>query len=313
MAETRTLPSLISQWGRSLPVLVMPPGSKVILAVIIAIAGWEIGLNMPYAVSDILAVRAMSAVAMGVASGEIDWQVAFSALYSTLKAMPSPSAPAVISAIVTATALLLAAGGWINTSLALAQGQEPDEATWWRGVRRSWISTLWFLIIFGLAFAAIGLTSIAGTAVLRGVVTGALTAGMPTMLAAGGVLTMVFLSLFGAFYGIAVNSLTGIVAIAEPQTPFLRMPGRARRIFKAANGWQFLRQLSLVLTVWVLLKTMAYQLVIPFSPVTAPFGQMVSAGGALLFALLTAGDGLLLLLAIMFATQTYLLGMRKDS
>jgi hypothetical protein len=313
LAESRSLMSMLSLWGRNLPVLVMPPGSSILLAGIIALAGWEIGLNMPYAVSDILAVRSMGAVALGVATGDTGWQQAFSAIYATLKAMPSPSTPAVASAIVTATVLLVAAGGWINTSLALIRGETPSESTWWQGVQRSWVSTLWFLILFGMAFAAIGLSAIAGTAVLRGAVTGTLAAGAPTMLAAGGALAMFFLSFIGAFYGIAVTSLTGIVAIAEPHTPFLKLPSRARRIFKAGDGWQFLRQLSLALSVWIVLKTLAYQLVIPFAPIAEPFGQVASVGGAVLYAMLTAGDGLVLLLAILLASRTYLHGKERVS
>ncbi|MNX31108.1 hypothetical protein D3C86_612850 [compost metagenome] len=308
MAESRTLMSLFSLWGRNLPTLVMPPGSAVLLAAIIAIAGWEIGLNMPYAVSDILAVRSMGTVAFGVATGDTSWQQAFSAIYSTLKAMPTPSTPAVASAIILATTLLVAAGGWIRTSLALVQGEDPTETTWWQGVQRSWVSTLWFLILAGMAFTAIGISAIAGTAVLRGVVTGTLSAGTPTFLAAGGALVMFFVSTVGALYGISVTSLTGIVAIAEPRTPFLKLPGRARRIFKAADGWAFLRQLSLLLSLWVVLKTLAYQLVIPFAPVAEPFTQAASAGGAVLYALLTVGDGLFLLLAILLAAKTYLHG-----
>ena len=83
MAESRSLMSMVNLWGRNLPTLVMPPGSAVILAGIIAIAGWEIGLNMPYAVSDILAVRAMGKVAWEVATGATGWQQAFSAIYAT--------------------------------------------------------------------------------------------------------------------------------------------------------------------------------------------------------------------------------------
>lgn len=305
--------SLLSLWGRNLPKLAMPPGSSVILAGIIAVAGWEIGLNMPYAVSDILAVRSMGSVAMGLASGDTGWQQAFSAIYSTLKAMPDPSMPAVASAIVTATILLVAMGGWISTSLTLLQGEAPSEATWWQGVRRSWASTLWLLILVGAAFASVGATAIAGTVVLRGAVTGSLAPGMPLLLAAGTTLSLLFLTLIAAFYGLAVTSLTGIVAIAEPQTPFFRLPGRARRIFKAANGWQFLRRLSLILSAWLIVKTLAYQLVVPFAPVAQPFTQAVSAGGAVLYALLTIGDGLFLLLSILLASQTYQFGKSKVS
>ena len=311
MAESRSLMSLVSLWGRNLPTLAMPPGSSVLLAVIIAVAGWEIGLNMPYTVSDILAVRTMGSVAVGVASGDTSWQQAFSAIYSTLKAMPSPSTPAVVSAIVMATALLVAAGGWINTSLALVKGEAPSETTWWQGVARSWISTLWFLILFGMAFVAIGLSAVAGAAVLRGAVTGTLSAGMPTLLAAGGALAMFFVSMITAFYGLAVTSLTGIVAIAEPKTPFLGLPTRAFQIFKAGHGWRFLRQLSVVVGLWFVLKTAAYQLVIPFGPVAQPFTQAVSAAGALLYTLLTVGDGLVFLLAILMAARTYLQGLEK--
>jgi hypothetical protein len=311
LAESRSLMSMLNLWGRNLPTLVMPPGSAVLLAVIIAIAGWEIGLNMPYAVSDILAVRSMATVALGVATGDTSWQQAFSAIYATLKAMPSPSNPAVASAIMTATALLVAAGGWINVSLGLIQGESPSEKAWWQGVRRSWISTLWFLILFGMAFLLIGTSAVAGTAVLRGAVTGTLAAGAPTLLAAGGALAFFFLSFVAAFYGIAVTSLTGVVAIAEPQTPFLQLPHRARRIFKAANGWHFLRQVSLAVGIWFLVKTLAYQLVIPFAPVAEPFTQAVSAFGAVLYALLTVGDGLVLLLAILLAARTYLHGREK--
>jgi hypothetical protein len=283
----------------------------VLLAVIIAIAGWEIGLNMPYAVSDILAVRSMATIALGMATGDTGWQQAFSAIYATLKAMPSPSNPAVASAIMTATALLVAAGGWINISLGLIQGEPPSETTWWQGVKRSWISTLWFLILFGMAFLLIGASAIAGTAVLRGAMTGTLAAGAPTLLAAGGALALFFLSFMTAFYGIAVTSLTGVVAIAEPQTPFLQLPQRAHRIFKAADGWHFLRQVSLAVGVWFVLKTLLYQLVIPFAPVPAPFTQAVSALGAVLYTLLTVGDGLVLLLAILLAARTYLHGREK--
>lgn len=311
MAEPRSLMSLLALWGRNLPVLVRPPGSSGLLAAIIAIAGWEIGLNMPYAVSDILAVRSMSTVAWSVAHGDTGWQQAFSALYSTLKAMPSPSTPAVASAVIMATILLIAAGGWINTSLSLVRGESPSESTWWQGIQRSWISTLWFLIIFGMAFGALGASAVAGTAVLRGAMTGTLTAGTTTLLASAGALAMMGIAVLGSFYGIAVTSLTGIVAIAEPQTPFIRLPGRARRIFKAANGWHFLRQLSLALTAWILLKTLAYQFVIPFAPIAQPFSQAVSAGGALLYTALTIGDGLFMLLAILMAAQTYLHGKQK--
>lgn len=313
MAESRSLMSLMSLWGRNLPTLAMPPGSSVLLAGIIAVTGWEIGLNMPYAVSDILAVRSMGAVALGVATGDSSWQQAFSAIYGTLKAMPSPSTPAVASAILLATIMLIAAGGWINTSLALLKGETPSEKTWWRGVTRSWISTLWFLILFGMAFALIGLSALLGTVVLRGAVTGTLAPGAPTLLASGAALAMFFVSFMGAFYGIAVTSLSGIVAIAEPRTPFLKIPARAFRVFKAANGWRFLRQLSLAIGLWVVLKTLAYQLVIPFAPVAEPFTQAVSAGGAVLYTLLTVGDGLVLLLAILLASGTYLHGQEKAS
>lgn len=312
MADSRSLMSMLALGGRHLPTLVMPPGSAILLAGIIALAGWEIGLNMPYTVSDILAFRSMGAVAVGVATGDTGWQHGLSAIYATLKALPSPSRPAILSAIFTATALLIGAGGWINTALSLIQGRDADEATWWQGVRRSGISTLWFLIIFSLAFAAIGISAVAAGMVLRSVVTGVLPAGIPAMLASGGAIALLIASFAGACYGIAVTSLTGVVAIAEPQTPFLRLPLRARRLFKVADGWRFLRQFSLVITGWVIVKALAYQLMIPFAPVAQPFSKAVSAGGALLYTVLTIGDGLVLLLGILWAARTYVHGLQKE-
>jgi hypothetical protein len=226
LTESRSLLSLFSLWRRNLPTLAVPPGSIGLIAGLIAVAGWEIGLNMPYAIADILAVRSMGAIASGLASGSTGWQEALSAIYATLKAMPSPSTPAVVSAVVTATVLLTAAGGWINTCLTLLQSGRPSEAVWWQGVKRSWVSTLWLLILFGLAFAAVGASSMVGAAVVKGAVTGALPAGWPALLASGGAMALLFTSLAGAFYGIAVTSLTGIVAIAEPQTPFRNSPPR---------------------------------------------------------------------------------------
>lgn len=306
-----SLMSLVALWARNLPTLVKPPGSSLLLALLITVAGLEIGLNMPYTVSDILAVRTMGMVAMGVANGDTSWQQAFSAIYTTLKAMPSPSAPAVGSAIALATAVLVGAGGWINTSLALIQGKAPSESTWKQGVRRSWVSTLWFLILFGFAFSVVGASAAAGAAVLRGALMGALAPGQPTMLAAAGALTMFFVSMAVAFYGLAVTSLTGIVAIAEPETSFFRVPIRAYQVFKTAKGWRFLRQLGLVLGLWFAAKTAAYQLVIPFAPIASWYSLVVSAAGAIFYTMLTIGDGLVFLLAILMASRTYLQGLKS--
>lgn len=311
MAESRSLMSVLALWSRNLPTLMIPPGSTGLVAAIVAVAGWEIGLNMPYTVADILAVRSVGAIAQGLVSGESNAIQALQALYSTLKALPEPSIPAVISAILMATILLAGAGGWINTSLALVRGETPDAGRWWAGVKRSWISTLWFLILFGLAFGAMGASTLLSTAVVRGAMLGSIASGMPTILAAVGCLSLLGLTFAGACYGIAVTSLTGVVAIAEPRTPFLKLPLRARRVFLAGHGWSFLRQLSVAMTAWIVLKGALYQLIVPFSPVKPPFDQVASAGGALLYSLLTLGDGLVLLLAILLAARTYHHGSRE--
>jgi hypothetical protein len=72
-----------------------------------------------------------------------------------------------------------------------------------------------------------------------------------------------------------------------------------------------LRQLSIALSSWVVIKFLAYQAVVPFAPVPEPFGRLVSAGGAVLYTLLTLGDGLVFLLAILLAARTYVHGSQK--
>lgn len=277
---------------RNVGVLLHPPGASPYIALMLAIAGLEVGLNAPYAIAETLAVRTLARDGVG-------------AFMAAVQGMPEPSRPALASALILLALCLFTLGGWINTAYALAQGRSPRAADWHAGILHSGRAIFWIGVVATGVLAVVGGTGtlVAGTvrAWLSGTL-GAGWAGLAWPMASGAAF---MLALVSGLYVLGASVIMGVVAVVEPETRFLRIPMRSRAIFKAAEGGNYLTKMGALLVGWLMVKLALMQLAIPLEPVPAPLGRLISIAGSVLHGALMFGDGLVALVGIVLAVLMY--------
>ncbi len=285
---------------RNAGVLLHPPGASPYVALVLAIAGFEVGFNAPYAIAETLAVRTL-------------WRDGVAAFVAAVQGMPDPSRPAVTTALLLLTLLLFTVGGWINTAHALVQDRAPRPEDWNDGVLHSGRAIFWF----GAVASVVGGT-LAGLALLlaqsvRAWLAGGLGdgwSGLALPMAAGGGF---LLAVVAGLYVLSASVMMGVVAVVEPQTRFLSIPARSRAVFKAAKGGSFFSKMGCLVLGWYAAKLLLMQLTIPFAPVTAPWGRIISIAGSVLHGALMFGDGLVALVGVVLAVQLYHRGAKRLS
>lgn len=278
--------------------LLHPAGSSPYLAAIIAIAGFEIGLNTPYTVAEALAIRSL--MVEGVEP-----------FVSALKSVPDPSNAALGSAVMLAILCLFTLGGWINVSFALQRSEEPSAGVWHEGIRQSGRALFWLGLVGTLVIIAIGGVGGVAAGILKAWLEGYLGLGWSALALPIAASSVLMLTVAAGMYVLATSYLMGVVAVVEPTTRFWQIPKRSRELFQAADGWQFFWKLTPLLLGWLFMKLALLQLIIPFQPLSGLMSRVASVFGAIVNSSLTLGDGLVLLLGIWWAVQSYVEGLEK--
>lgn len=283
---------------RNAGVLLHPPGASPFLALILAVAGFEVGLNAPGAIAETLALRTLAREGVG-------------AFMAALQGMPEPSRPALVSALVLLALCLFTLGGWINTIHALSKGQSPRAEDWNSGLLNSGRAIFWIGVVALLVLAAlVGAGALAiGTA--RAWLAGTLGEGTMALawpMASGGAF---MLTLLAGLYALGASVIMGVVAVVEPETRFLQIPVRSQAVFKAADGGSYFTKMGGLLVAWFALKLALLQLTIPFQPVPAPWGRVIAIAGSVVHGALMLGDGLVALVGIVLAVQMYQRGVTR--
>lgn len=273
-------------------VLLHPPGASPYVALIVAIAGFEVGLNTPYTVAETLAVRSFLTDGLG-------------AFLAALRGIPDPSSGAIASASLLALVCLFSLGGWINVALALVRGEEPTSETWRAGIMQSGRAIFWLGLFGSLVLLGVGGVGALSAWTLRASFIGTLGDGWSSSGLPMATVAAFALSLCVGGYALASTSLMGVVAVAEPQTRFLAIPARSREVFAASNSGRFCSRMALVLAGWFAVKLALYQLIIPFKPLPGNLSDVLSVAGSVLNGMLTFGDGMVALVAIVLAVQIY--------
>ncbi|HBN08585.1 MAG TPA: hypothetical protein DD435_08015 [Cyanobacteria bacterium UBA8530] len=269
-----------------------PPGSEWCLGIIIALAGWEVGLNSPYDISDVLLIGNTLRNLWG---GE-NPVMAFRALSQGLFDGPIPSLPAVASSLTLLAILVLSLGGWIMAAFRVAADCPVEEKTWQSGVFGNFrlvgyfLSTSFLLLFLSFSGGALG-AFLLKTAFERHPLSG--------LYGMGGLFVLVFTAGL-VLYGAATATMGGFVAIAETKTPFLQLYPRGRRIFLKADGWDTFGSLAMLALLWAFLKTALSYFLLPL-----PVAVAIARGLGIL------GDGIFLLLTLLAAATLYQEGARK--
>lgn len=286
------LRSAIGLSYRKAGVLLHPPGASPYLALMLAVAGFEVGFNAPYTIAETLALRTLLTGGIGP-------------FFAALKALPEPTRPAMVSALVLAGLCLFTFGGWINTAHALVGKAEPEPQDWSRGLARSWRALFWAGLAGGVSLVLLGGLGVASAGLIRAWSMGALGGGWQASALPWGVTSAFIVALLVGVYAQVFTFLAAIVAVAEPGTRLMRLPGRTWALFRWASIERFLPRTGVLLLGWFVLKSTLLQLSIPFQPLSGRWGELLSIGGALLNGLLMAGDGAIVLVTVVFAAQLY--------
>lgn len=283
---------------RNAGVLLHPPGASPYVALLLAIAGFEVGFNAPYAIAETLAVRTL-------------WRDGVGAFIAAVQGMPDPSRPAITTALLLLTLLLFTVGGWVKTAHALVQGRSPRPEDWNEGVLNSGRAIFWVGAVATLVGVVIGGLGLLLSEAVRAWLTGGLGEGwigLAWPMAAGAVF---MLAVLAGLYVLSTSAIMGVVAVVEPETRFLRIPARSREVFKAANGWSYFTKMGFLMLGWVAVKLVLMQLTIPLAPVSAPWGRIISIVGSVLHGALMFGDGLVALVGVVLAVQMYHRGAKR--
>lgn len=281
-------------------VLLHPPGASPYVALLLAIAGFEVGFNAPYAIAETLAVRTLAREGVG-------------AFIAAVQGMPDPSRPALTSALLLLTLCLFTIGGWINTAHALVQGRSPRDEDWHNGVLHSGRAIFWIGAVATLVGAVLAGFGLVVSGAVRSWLAGGLGdgwVGLAWPMAAG---AGFMLALVAGLYVLGTSVIMGVVAVVEPETRFFRIPVRSRAVFKAADGSNYLWKMGMLTLGWVGVKLVLMQLTIPLGPVAAPWGRVISILGSVLHGALMFGDGLVALVGIVLAVQMYHRGSQRLS
>ncbi|HEY9898274.1 MAG TPA: hypothetical protein V6D00_03750 [Pantanalinema sp.] len=286
------LRSAIALTLRQAGVLLHPPGASPYLALMIAVAGFEVGFNTPYTIAETLAVRTLAT----------DGPAAF---FAAIQAVPDPSRPALGSALALAGLCLLTFGGWLNTAHALSRGEEPTPEVWHGGMASSGRALFWLGLAGLVAIVLIGGLGAASAGLIKAASMGALGDGWQAHVLPWGVTSAFIALVLVGVYALVFAFLAAVVAVGEPGTRLLRVPGRTWQLFKGVGGDRFLPRMGGLLFAWFVLKTVLQQAAIPFQPLTGRIGELASVGGAVLGGLLMLGDGLVAMVGIVLAVQLY--------
>jgi len=279
-------------------VLLHPPGASPYIALILAVAGFEVGLNAPSVIAETLAVRTLG-------------REGVTAFVSAIQGLPEPTRPAVASALLLLALCLFTLGGWVKAAHALVQGRSPRPEDWHSGVLHSGRAIFWIGVVALVALILLGGTALLAAASARAWLAGTLGDGWTSLvwpMAAGG---LFMLALVVGLYMLSSGVIMGVVAVVEPETSFLRIPVRSRAVFKAGDGWDYFSKMGTLILVWFVAKLALLQLTIPFSPVSAPWGQLIAILGSVLHGALMFGDGLVAMVGIVLAVQMYQRGAQQ--
>lgn len=279
-------------------VLLHPPGASPYLAVILAVAGFEVGFNAPGAIAETLALRTLAREGVG-------------AFVASVQGMPEPSRPALASALLLLALCLFTLGGWINAAHAVVEGKAPRAEDWNAGVLHSGRAIFWIGMVSLLVVGAVGGAAALAVGTAKAWLMGTLGegwVGMAWPMASGGAF---MLALVAGLYALGASVMMGVVAVVEPQTSFLRIPFRSRALFKAADGGGYFAKMGGLLVAWLAVKLACMQLTIPFQPVPAPWGRVIAIAGSVVHGALMLGDGVVALVGIVLAVQMYQRGARR--
>lgn len=278
--------------------LALPPGSQWCLGLLIALAGWETGLNASSNIADVLLVgNFVERLFHGEAIAS-----AATGLFQGLMVGPDPEPLAVALTLLLGVALLGSLGGWIMVAARVAAGQPVEEKTWLRGILENgrmvsfFLLSAMFILAWVLAGGGLGAWLMKGVFArlsLRAVSVSAIGMGFFGLL-------LLAATFVGALYGTVTAIMGAFLAIAEPQTPFFKLYGRGRSLFLSGDGWDSLGWIFVFACFWGALKLLLSYWLLPW-PIA----------GAWTMGCYAFGDGLLMLFSILAIAVIYVRGMKR--
>lgn len=268
----------------------LPPGSQWALGGLLALGGWQVGLNAHYAIGDVVLIGgAVTRILSGEALG--------TALPSLLQGFlygEDPSLGASVTTLALLALLLLTLGGWAMAALRITSGTAVEDRTFEQGLSSNWRMMTYYALM-GLVLGVVVASGCSmGVFFLKESLW-----GLPAPFALWGYALLALTGLFGVWFG-ATMLMGGFVAIAEPKTPFFSLYSKGLAIFQRANGASTLCGLLLLGLLWEGLKLLFSYALLPW-PIF----------GALMLGLQALGDGVFLLYSLLALGYVYTTGALK--
>lgn len=270
--------------------VVLPPGSQWALGLLLALGGWQVGLNAPYAISDVLLIG-------GAVTRILSGEMLGTALPSLLQGFiygEDPSLGASVTTLALLALLLLTLGGWAMAALRVTSGSAVDDQTFEQGLGANWRMMTYYALM-GLVLGVVVASGCSmGVFFLREALW-----GLPAPFAFWGYGLLALTGLFGVWFG-ATMLMGGFVAIAEPKTPFFSLYSKGLSIFQRGHGASTLCGLVLLGLLWDGLKWGISYALLPW-PVM----------GAFMLGLQALGDGVFLIYSLVALGYVYATGVLK--
>ncbi|MGE5707461.1 MAG: hypothetical protein ACM3YO_03940, partial [Bacteroidota bacterium] len=213
-------------------------------------------------------------------------------LLQGLMTSPDPEPLAVASVLLLCLALHGSLGGWVMVAARVAARQPVEEKTWLGGILENgrmlsfFLLSSMFILAWVLAGGGLGAWLVKGAfARLSLHALSAVATGFLGLLLLAG-------TFVGALYGTVTAIMGAFLAIAEPQTPFFKLYGRARALF--GEGWDALGWIFVFACLWGALKFLLSYLLLPW-PIA----------GAWMMGCYAFGDGLLMLFGVLLIAVIY--------
>lgn len=297
---TAGLRTTLGLFRKQAGLLLHPPGASPYLALMLAVAGFEVALNTPSTASEVLAMRTLGT------GGIAAWA-------SALQAIPEPSRGAIASAVLLALLCLFTLGGWINVALSLVRGEAPSARVWNAGLAQSGRALFWLgLVTLLVASGVLGVGAVSA-GVLRAWFLGYAGGGLSSLAWPIAATCGFMVTLLAGLYVLGTSYLMGVVAVAEPETPFFGIPARSRALFKAGPGDRFFSRMVVLVVGWFALKLFLLQLLVPFPGTPEGVARLLPVVGSILNGSLTLLDGLVALVGIVLAVHVYQEGLERLS
>ena len=278
--------------------VLVPPGSSLLVGLILGVAGIQTGLQAEQTWSEVLAVRLL-------------FTQGYEPFASALAALPD-SPPIIWGVHAVMAALFLSGfGGWTRALLDEQTGHEPSADGWTRGSQQTpaaiavWLVglTLGGLLALGACFALLVL--------FRGVHDGTLPWGTGSAVAAWVAGTgLASVLLVTASTTVVLGTLAAVERIHHPH-PVNGLMMRAWSTYRRGKGGATMSRVIALWIAWNILRIGLLQAAVPAIALPPQWLPAWSVGGTILAAVMNLGDGMMLIWSLREACRLYLRGMTR--